>query len=223
MSPLPFTIFARAERSASRCAARAMYDLPRRATAFGSYRFVPLADGNGAFRRSPASINGGRVLVLNQSYEPILICSVRKALLLLLLDKAELVETRNGSLIRSVRHAYPYPSVIRLHAYIRMPYKKVELSRRNILRRDGFACQYCGTRSAPLTIDHVIPRSRGGGDTWENLVTACIPCNNRKGNRTPEEAGMRLRNVPRKPNHIVFLRNFMGSVESEWRPYLFAD
>jgi|DewCreStandDraft_5_1066085.scaffolds.fasta_scaffold00864_22 5-methylcytosine-specific restriction endonuclease McrA len=200
-----------------------MCDHPRRAIAFGSYRFVPLADGNGASTRTPGSLNGGRVLVLNQSYEPILICNVRKALLLLLLDKAELVETRNGALIRSVRHAYPYPSVIRLHAYIRVPYKKVELSRRNILRRDGFACQYCGTRSAPLTIDHVIPRSRGGSDSWENLVTACVPCNNRKGNRTPEEAGMRLRSIPRKPNHIVFLRNFMGSVEREWRPYLFAD
>lgn len=163
------------------------------------------------------------MLVLNQSYEPISICGVRKAVLLLLLEKAELVETRDGAVIHSVRAAYPFPSVIRLQSYIRVPYKKVELSRRNILRRDGFACQYCGTRSAPLTIDHVIPRSRGGTDSWENLVTACIPCNNRKGNRTPEEAGMRLRSMPRKPNHIIFLRNFLGSIESEWRPYLFSD
>jgi 5-methylcytosine-specific restriction endonuclease McrA len=163
------------------------------------------------------------VLVLNQSYEPISICSVKKALTLLLLEKAQLVESRNGSVVRSVRAVYPFPSVIRLQTYIRVPYKKIELSRRNILRRDGFACQYCGTRSVPLTIDHVIPRSRGGTDSWENLVTACIPCNNRKGNRTPEEAGMRLRTQPRKPNHIVFLRNFMGTVEAEWRPYLFAD
>ncbi|MCX8050874.1 MAG: HNH endonuclease [Chlorobi bacterium] len=163
------------------------------------------------------------MLVLNQSYEPISICSVRKACLLLLLKKAELVEARDGYVIRSVRNTYPFPSVIRLQSYIRVPYKKVEPSRRNILRRDGYACQYCGTRSATLTIDHVVPRSRGGGDTWENLVTACVPCNNRKGNRTPEEAGMRLRSVPRKPNHIVFLRNFMGSLEAEWRPYLFGD
>ncbi|MCS7000627.1 MAG: HNH endonuclease [Bacteroidota bacterium] len=177
---------------------------------------------NGHHAAAPP-LSSGRVLVLNQSYEPILICSVKKALLLLFLNKAELVESRNGAVIRSVRAAYPFPSVIRLHAYIHLPYKKVELSRRNILRRDGFACQYCGTRSAPLTIDHVIPRSRGGNDTWENLVTACIPCNNRKGNRTPEEAGMRLRSVPRKPNHIVFLRNFMGTIEQEWRPYLFGE
>ncbi|MCX7930160.1 MAG: HNH endonuclease [Chlorobi bacterium] len=163
------------------------------------------------------------MLVLNQSYEPISICSVRKAFLLLLLNKAELVEVRGECVIRSVRAAYPFPSVIRLQSFIRVPYKKVELTRRNILRRDGFSCQYCGTRSAPLTIDHVVPRSRGGNDTWENLVTACVPCNNRKGNRTPEEASMRLRNIPRKPSHIVFLRNFMGSVEMEWRPYLFAD
>lgn len=115
--------------------------------------------------------------MLNQSYEPILICSVKKALLLLLLDKAEVVEVRNGSVIRSVRAAYPFPSVIRLHAYIRVPYKKVELSRRNILRRDGFACQYCGTRSAPLTIDHVIPARavvRIAGRIWSLLVSLAI-------------------------------------------------
>jgi len=189
--------------------------------AFGSYGFKPIANGYHGHHAPP--ITSGRVLVLNQSYEPISICSVKKALTLLLLEKAQLVESRNGSVVRSVRAVYPFPSVIRLQTYIRVPYKKIELSRRNILRRDGFACQYCGTRSVPLTIDHVIPRSRGGTDSWENLVTACIPCNNRKGNRTPEEAGMRLRTQPRKPNHIVFLRNFMGTVEAEWRPYLFAD
>lgn len=193
------------------------------AGAFGSYRFAPLTVNGWTDGHASSPLLSGRVLVLNQGYEPISICSVKKALLLLLLDKAELVEARNGSVIRTVQRVYPFPSVIRLQSYIRVPYKKVELSRRNILRRDGFACQYCGTRSAPLTIDHVIPRSRGGTDTWENLVTACIPCNNRKGNRTPEEAGMRLRSIPRKPNHIIFLRNFSGSIEEEWRPYLFAD
>ncbi len=165
----------------------------------------------------------GKVLVLNQSYEPISVCSVRKAFMLVYLSKAELVETRNGSTISTIRHCYPYPSVIRLQSFIRVPYKKVELSRKNILRRDSFRCQYCGSQSHPLTLDHVIPRSRGGNDTWENLVAACIPCNNRKGNRTPEEANMRLQIIPRKPNHIVFLKHFMGKVDEPWKPYLFFD
>jgi 5-methylcytosine-specific restriction endonuclease McrA len=102
-----------------------------------------------------------------------------------------------------------------------VPYRRVELSRKNILRRDGFRCQYCGSHSHPLTLDHVIPKSRGGGDAWENLVAACIPCNNRKGSRTPEEAGLRLLSYPRKPNHIVFLSHFMGKVDEPWKQYLF--
>lgn len=164
-----------------------------------------------------------RVLVLNQSYEPISICSTRKALLLLLLTKAEVVEQRPSYSIRSVRASFPFPSVIRLSAYLRVPYKKIELSRKNILRRDAFRCQYCGRGGAPLTIDHVIPRSRGGEDQWENLVCACIHCNNKKGNRTPDEAHMRLRSVPRKPHHILFLKHYLGAVDETWRPYLFMD
>lgn len=174
-------------------------------------------------RVSLTPVFNGKVLVLNQSYEPISVCSVKKALLLLFLSKAEMVEERAGVHIHSVGHIYPYPSVIRLQAYIRVPYKKVELSRKNILRRDSFRCQYCGTHTAPLTIDHIQPRSRGGMDSWENLTTACIPCNNKKGNRTPEEANLRLQNKPRRPNHIVFMKHFMGKVEDPWRPYLFVD
>jgi 5-methylcytosine-specific restriction endonuclease McrA len=164
---------------------------------------------------------GGRVLVLNQGYEPISVCSVKKAFMLMYLSKAELVEYRPGSALKSIRSSFPYPSVIRLQSYIRVPYKRVDLSRKNILRRDGFRCQYCGSHSHPLTLDHIIPKSRGGGDSWENLVAACIPCNNRKGSRTPEEAGLRLLSPPRKPNHIVFLSHFMGKVEEHWKQYLF--
>lgn len=161
--------------------------------------------------------------MLNQSYEPLSICSVKKALILLLLAKAELVAIREGYAIRSMNLIYPFPSVIRLQSYIRLPYNKVELSRKNILRRDSFRCQYCGTSATPLTIDHIVPKSRGGADTWENLTTACIPCNNKKGNRTPDEAGFRLMSKPRKPNHIAFLKHFMGKVDDPWKPYLFQD
>lgn len=164
-----------------------------------------------------------KVLVLNRGYEPVSICSVRKAVLLLVLAKAEIVEVRRGYVLRSVSAVHPLPSVIRLTAYIRVPYKHVELTRRNIMRRDGFQCQYCGAKDVPLTIDHVIPRSRGGTDNWENLVCACIHCNNRKGDRTPEEAGMQLLRPPRRPHPILFLKQFMGKLEEEWRPYLFMD
>ncbi len=165
-----------------------------------------------------------KVLVLNQSYEPISICSVKKAILLLFLTKAELIAKRDGIVLNSVHSKVPLPSIIRLSRYINIPHKKIDLSRKNILRRDGFKCQYCGTTSGNLTVDHIIPKSRGGTDSWDNLVTACISCNNKKGNRTPEEAGMKLLAKPRKPNHIIFIKSFIGSaIDNEWKPYLFVD
>ena len=170
---------------------------------------------------SPSLAN--RVLVLNQSYEPISVCSAKKAFLLIFLLKADPVAEREDRVLRSVNATYPYPSVIRLSSYIRVRFKNVELSRRNILRRDNNQCQYCGKITTPLTLDHIIPRSRGGMDTWDNLVTACIRCNNRKGNQTPEEAGIKLAKQPRKPHHVIFLKNFMGKVDEAWKPYLFLD
>ena len=171
----------------------------------------------------PVSQLGGRVLVLNQGYEPVSVCSVKKALILTLLTKAEVIEERKGRIVHSVRHSHQFPSVIRLSAYIRIPHKRVELSRKNILRRDGHRCQYCGSTTALLTLDHIFPRSRGGPETWENLVCACIRCNNRKGSRTPEEANMKLLSAPRRPHHVVFLKHFMGTVDDNWKPYLFMD
>ena len=164
---------------------------------------------------------GDKVLVLNQNYEPLSVCNVRKAVVLLLLEKAEMVEARQNSALRTVSSVYPYPSIVRLFSYVRLPFRKVELTRKNILRRDSHRCGYCGTGKPPLTIDHVIPKSRGGGDTWENLVAACIRCNNRKGSRTPEEAEMLLHRRPFRPNHVTFLRKFAGRIEQEWEQYLF--
>lgn len=170
----------------------------------------------------PSSL-GGKVLVLNQSYEPISVCSPKKAMVLLFLMKAEVVAEKDSKFIRTVSRAFPYPSVIKLCTYIRVPYKNIELSRKNILRRDNYKCQYCGKKAPDMTIDHVIPRSRGGGDTWENLVAACVRCNNRKGNRTPEEAKMPLLSRPKRPHHILFLKQFIGRLEENWRPFLFMD
>jgi len=137
------------------------------------------------------------------------------------MTKAELVAEHQGMIIRSVTTSLPHPSVIRLSRFIRVPYKKVELSRRNIIRRDGFCCQYCGSHTHELTIDHIIPKSKGGIDSWDNLVSACKKCNNKKGDKTPEEAGLKLQIAPRRPNHIVFIRQFMSKSDQLWAPFLF--
>jgi len=160
------------------------------------------------------------VLVLNQDYQPLSICSVQRSVKLLFLEKAELLHDDPYKRLRTVDDEYSYPSVIRLRRYIKLPYKRIVLSRRNIMKRDNSTCQYCGSRS-DLTLDHVIPRSRNGGDTWENLVTACNSCNVKKGNRTPGEAGMPLKVEPYRPIHITFFQNLMSSVQDDWKPYLY--
>lgn len=165
----------------------------------------------------------GRVLVLNQSYEPISICSPKKAMILIFLFKADLVAKKRGRVVRSPSQAFPFPSVIKLSYFVKIPYRKVELSRKNILRRDLNSCQYCGTKKGQLTIDHIIPKSRGGSETWDNLVAACVKCNNKKGNKTLEEANLHLLKNPRKPNHILFIKQFAGKVDENWKPFLFMD
>ncbi len=162
----------------------------------------------------------GKVLLLNGNYEPLTICSVQKAIVLLFLDKAEVVSTSATRRIHSAHASMAFPSVIRLSNYIHIPFKRVILSRKNILRRDGHQCQYCGAKTA-LTVDHVIAKSRGGEDSWENLVTACIRCNNRKGNMSLDDANMKLAHRPIRPNHVVFLRQYVGTVDKSWEPYLF--
>ncbi|MDZ7316199.1 MAG: HNH endonuclease [candidate division KSB1 bacterium] len=163
-----------------------------------------------------------KVLLLNQNYEPLGIVSARKAVIMMFLQKVEIIESRN-LLIRSQYLAIPLPSVIRLKSYAHVPFKRVELNRGNIMRRDGFVCQYCGTKKGPLTIDHVIPKTRGGDDSWENLVCACVSCNNKKGNRTPEEAGMTLLRGPKRPNYLFFMQHFIGMNEQCWKPYLYMN
>lgn len=144
-------------------------------------------------------------------------------MILLYLLKAELVVERSNLKIRTVNLAFPFPSVIKLLTYIRIPFNNVELTRKNIIKRDSNKCQYCGKKAVAMTVDHIIPKSRGGTESWENLTTACVQCNNIKGNRTPEEAGMKLLSKPRKANHIIFLRQNLGRLEDSWRPFLFID
>ncbi len=164
------------------------------------------------------------VLVLNASYEPINVCAARRAVVLILKGLAS-AEEHVASHIHSFNRAVPLPSVIRLLEYRRIPQQTRALSRKNILMRDRYTCQYCHRvlPSGELTLDHVIPRSRSGGSSWENLVACCHPCNNRKGNRTPDEAGMRLSKQPR-PFSLHTSRHLMrmlGNADSRWRKYLF--
>ncbi len=163
---------------------------------------------------------GGHVLVLNQDYRALSVCSVERAVVLLFLHKVELVHAHADRKLHSARAEHPWPSIVRLKAYVHVPYKRIMLSRKNVLRRDRGTCQYCGSRDR-LTLDHVLPKSRGGKDTWENLVAACVPCNNRKGNRTPAEANMPLGRKPFRPSHVMFIRDYIGRLDEQWKPYLF--
>ncbi len=159
------------------------------------------------------------VLVLNQDYTPLTLCSVQRAFLLVFLHKAELLEGVKGKELRSVSRSYPHPSVIRVYDYKHVPYRGVVLTRYNLFKRDGYLCQYCGT-GKDLTLDHVVPKSKGGPSSWTNLVTACKHCNSRKGDDTPEEAGLKLSKNPVKPSYIVFLKSSAGRLQQDWHKYL---
>lgn len=164
------------------------------------------------------------VLVLNASYEPIHVTAVRRAVVLVLKGVAR-TEEENHAVVRSPSFSLSAPSVIRLLEYRRIPRQTRALSRKNILLRDRNTCQFCAGvyPSGELTLDHVIPRSRGGTTSWDNLVASCYRCNNIKGDRTPEEAGLRLVRKPRPYNLHTnrHLMRLLGRAEEKWRKYLF--
>ena len=159
------------------------------------------------------------VLVLNQDYSPITVCTVQRAFILGYLKKTEIVVRANGYLLRSVSQSFPMPAVIRLNRYVNVPYKGVNLTRHNVFKRDNHECQYCGTKKG-LTLDHVVPRSKGGKTSWINLITACHRCNAKKGDQTPEQANMLMKRRPFKPSYLMFLRDFSGMFYEEWSPFL---
>jgi 5-methylcytosine-specific restriction endonuclease McrA len=161
------------------------------------------------------------VLVLNQNYEPLNICHVRRAVVLIYQSKAEMLENGYG-FVHSASQLIPIPSVIRLPYLIKRPFHSVrKLSRVEIFHRDQYTCQYCGKQTRQLTLDHVIPRYRGGQHTWENVVSACAACNRRKAGRTPEEANMKLRKKPAPPHadrYSYIPAQFLQS-RKEWERY----
>lgn len=164
------------------------------------------------------------VLVLNATYEPINVTAARRAVVLVLKGVAT-TEEENGSFIHSTRVAIRIPSVIRLTHFRRIPYQTRALSRKNILLRDRYTCQFCGRvlPASELTLDHVVPRSRGGHTDWDNLVACCHSCNNLKGDRLPEEAGLKLKRPPRPFTLHTSrqLMRMMGKSDERWRKYLF--
>jgi 5-methylcytosine-specific restriction endonuclease McrA len=160
-----------------------------------------------------------RVLVLNATYEPLNTVSIPRAVSLLLADKAEIVEAAEAQL-RSQNLCLPMPLVIRLVTYVRIPRMlPLAVTRRGVLKRDNFTCQYCGRSLHPceLTLDHVVPRSRGGKNCWENVVAACKPCNHRKGNHTPAEAHMKLHRLPFRPRYLALV---VIDMPPAWQKYL---
>lgn len=164
---------------------------------------------------------GTRVLVLNATYEPINVCTVRRAAVLVLKDKAEVLE-RAGGALRSERLSMDRPTVIRLVTYVRIPRDahRRKITRKAVLARDSWTCQYCGSRKPGLTVDHVIPRSRGGKSVWENIVASCASCNRRKGNRLPREIQMHPRSRPSAPAATVFIRIASPTIPPAWLQYL---
>lgn len=159
--------------------------------------------------------------MLNQNYEPLSLCTVKRAVVLLILNKAETVVERDGKKVRSQYLEINVPSVIRIKRYINFRPYNVPLNKKNIMKRDNYRCQYCGKKGKDMTIDHVIPRERGGKDTWENLVTSCKECNVKKGNRTPKEAGMKLLKKPKKPTYFHILFSEAEIPDENWKPFLF--
>jgi 5-methylcytosine-specific restriction endonuclease McrA len=162
------------------------------------------------------------VLVLNASYEPLNVTTVRRAHVLVFKGKAEVLEALDRPL-HSATDTYPWPHVIRLVSYVRVPRAvQRKISRRALFARDNWRCVYCGTTSGRMTLDHVVPRSRGGDSVWENVVTSCAPCNLRKGNRLPEEIPMELKFQPKAPTPVLFIRLASPTIPAGWRPYLGA-
>ena len=161
------------------------------------------------------------VLVLNQSFEPLAVCRARRAVVLVYEGKAEMLENGRG-FVHTIDSSLPLPSVIRLASMVRRPRRERKMTRYEIFNRDNYTCQYCGLQSRHLTLDHVMPRFRGGQHTWENVVSCCAPCNRRKAGRTPKEAHMKLLKEPGPPPPGTFFivpYQYVGK-RDEWRKYL---
>jgi len=168
-----------------------------------------------------------QVLVLNNDYEPLNVCNVRRALVLVLLGKAEVLHV-DGVRLRTVDRVIQVPSVVKLRYHVKRPLPELKLTRRTIFARDDYTCQYCGYRGKDLTVDHVLPKRLGGSDDWENLVTCCRKCNLKKGDKPLHQMGMTLLRQPRRPRYVPYIslsKYIEGAKNEVWRNYLpfFSD
>ena len=160
------------------------------------------------------------VLVLNANFEPINVCNMRRAVCLMVMEKASLVQNGRGE-FRSVNLSLPKPSVIRLQQMIHKPRALVKLTRKEVFRRDNYTCQYCGSNSRDMTIDHVEPKHLGGTHIWTNVVTACSHCNHKKGGRTLQQSGMRILKTPQEPpSSALYLYDHFLHLYDDWEPFL---
>jgi 5-methylcytosine-specific restriction endonuclease McrA len=185
-------------------------------------RFPALSEvaPNSAVSTSTHDVLSGRVLVLNASFEPINVCTVKRAIVLILKAKAEVIDEQDLE-VHAEKLSMTRPSVIRLVTYVRIPFQSFrrKITRRAVFARDGWECQYCGRRGS-LTMDHVVPRSKGGDTSWENVVACCAGCNRRKGDRSVSQAGMRLKTQPSTPHETIFIHVASPTIPVSWRPYV---
>lgn len=162
------------------------------------------------------------VLLLNTTFEPLTVVTARRALKLLFSKKAHSIE-EGGAFIQTIRARVRIPSVIQIVYYIRKPYMAPKFSKRSVFIRDGYNCQYCGKHTPKPTIDHIIPRSKGGKTNWSNVVTACHACNNRKGDRSLKESGMRLIKDPQEPKFLVYSAIISPARVKKWERYFHPE
>lgn len=156
------------------------------------------------FRGGCLAVSLPEVLLLNSDFEPLNVCNARRAMALILLGKADVL-SHNGHTIGTARGNLPAPSIVKMRYHVRRPLPQLRLSRHSVLARDSYTCQYCGYRGRDLTIDHVVPRWMGGPHTWDNLVACCRKCNLKKGDKTPQQARMKLMSKPRRPHFIPYI------------------
>lgn len=167
-------------------------------------------------------VANSEVLLLNSDFEPLNVCNIRRAISLILLEKADILEHQEEA-IKTGRGDVPAPSIVKMRYHVRRPLPQLRLSRHSILARDQHTCQYCGVRGKDLTIDHVIPRWMGGPQTWENLVACCRKCNLKKADKIPQKANMKLRRQPRRPHFIPYISlpaYLKAKHREDWQFYL---
>lgn len=161
------------------------------------------------------------VLLLNGDYTPLETISVERAMVLLIMQKVEVIHAKVNKVIRTIKEEFPFPEVVRLKWFVYIKRRALSPTKKNIFERDNHTCQYCGAVKE-LTIDHVMPVSRGGENSWKNMVACCWKCNNKKGNKTPEEAGMILKSIPGWPTHLHVLKVYSREQKMDsWNDYIF--